>query len=63
MDSNGVVVNIFSYIFFVPLSRVLEENAKKTTTAKALKMKILFATSGINAEKCHFGIQLEDESR
>lgn len=57
MDSNGVVVNIFSYIFFVPLSRVLEENAKKTTTAKALKMKILFATTEINAEKYHFWIQ------
>ena len=63
MNSNGIVVNIFSYIFFVPFPRVLKENAKKTTTAKALRMKIFSATTSIYAEKSHFGIQLEDESR
>jgi len=41
----------------------LKENAKKTTIAKALRMKISFAITRINAEISHFGMKLYDENR
>jgi len=41
------------------MKAVLEENATKTTTARALR----FATTNINAKKFHFGMELLDKSR